>query len=107
MTSSGSFFKGLFEEKIASKASVVEVGGTVVVTEIGRWMEKNDATCTSDKTKKKSTSAQVVFLCLKPLFKQICKMKTYHAVVGAVWRGHWGDWKKPHVVGRTLTMLVG
>ena len=43
MTSSGSFFSGRFDEKIASKASVLEVGGTVVVTEIGRWMEKNDA----------------------------------------------------------------
>jgi len=47
MTSSGSFFRGRFDEKIASKASVLEVGGTVVVTEIGRWMEKNEATWTS------------------------------------------------------------
>jgi hypothetical protein len=54
MTSSGSFFKGRFEEKIASKASVLEVGGTVVVTEIGRWIEKNDATWTSNRWTKKS-----------------------------------------------------
>jgi hypothetical protein len=47
MTSSGSFFSGRFDEKMASNASVLEVGGTVVVTEIGRWMEKNDATWTS------------------------------------------------------------
>jgi hypothetical protein len=36
MTSSGSFLRNFFEEKIASKASEDEVGGTVVVTEIGR-----------------------------------------------------------------------
>lgn len=36
MTSSGSFFKSFFDEKMASNASEVEVGGTVVVTEIGR-----------------------------------------------------------------------
>jgi hypothetical protein len=57
MTSSGSFFSGRFDEKIASKASVVEVGGTVVVTEIGRWMEKNDATWTSKASKEKKKSA--------------------------------------------------
>lgn len=49
MTSSGLFFKN-FLEKIASKASGVAMGGTVVVTEIGRWMEKKDATCTSGET---------------------------------------------------------
>ena len=43
MTSSASFLRNFFE-KIASKASGVEIGGTVVVTEIGRWMEKNEAT---------------------------------------------------------------
>ena len=53
MTSSGSFFRGRFDEKIASKASVLEIGGTVVVTEIGRWMEKNEATWTSNGGKRK------------------------------------------------------
>lgn len=43
ITSSGSFLSSFFE-KIASNASEVEVGGTVVVTEMGRWMEKNEAT---------------------------------------------------------------
>ena len=52
MTSSGSFFSGRFDEKMASNASVLEVGGTVVVTEIGRWMEKNDATWTSNSKEK-------------------------------------------------------
>jgi hypothetical protein len=36
-----------FVEKRASKASEDEVGGTVVVTEMGRWIEKNEATWTS------------------------------------------------------------
>jgi hypothetical protein len=39
-----------FFEKIASKASGVEMGGTVVVTEMGRWMEKKEATWTSETT---------------------------------------------------------
>jgi hypothetical protein len=47
MTSSGSFFMNFFVEKRASKASEDEVGGTVVVTEMGRWIEKNEATWTS------------------------------------------------------------
>jgi hypothetical protein len=43
MTSSASFLRNFFE-KIASKASEVAIGGTVVVTEMGRWMEKKEAT---------------------------------------------------------------
>jgi hypothetical protein len=43
MTSSASFLRNFFE-KIASKASGVAIGGTVVVTEMGRWMEKKEAT---------------------------------------------------------------
>ena len=50
MTSSGSLLRDFLEAaKMASKASEEDVGGTVVVTEIGRWMEKNEATCTSVK----------------------------------------------------------
>lgn len=47
ITSSCSALADFFEEKIASKASWFEDGGTVVETEMGRWIEKNDATCTS------------------------------------------------------------
>jgi len=42
ITSSGPALDA-FLENMASKASAFEVGGTVVVTEIGRWMEKNEA----------------------------------------------------------------
>ena len=47
MTSSTSGLADFFAVKMASNASGVEVGGTVVETEMGRWMEKNDATWTS------------------------------------------------------------
>jgi hypothetical protein len=47
MTSSGSFLRDRFDEKIASKASALEAGGTVDVTDMGRWIEKKDATWTS------------------------------------------------------------
>lgn len=61
MTSSGSFFSGRFDENIASKASVLEVGGTVVVTEIGRWMEKNDATWTSNSEQREMSASGYFF----------------------------------------------
>jgi hypothetical protein len=47
ITSSVSGFVGLRAVKRASKASGLDGGGTVVETEMGRWMEKNDATWTS------------------------------------------------------------
>ena len=37
-------FGCFFEEKMAEKASGLAFGGTEVVTDIGRWIEKNDAT---------------------------------------------------------------
>lgn len=33
---------------MVSKVSRLDAGGTVVETEIGRWMEKNEATWTSN-----------------------------------------------------------
>jgi hypothetical protein len=47
ITSSASCFDGFLAVNMASKASGLERGGTVVETEIGRWMEKNEATWTS------------------------------------------------------------
>jgi hypothetical protein len=37
-------FDNFFEEKMAEKASGLTFDGTEVVTDIGRWIEKNDAT---------------------------------------------------------------
>lgn len=47
MTSFGRDLDGFLEEKMASKASGLEFDGTEVVTDIGRWVEKKDATWTS------------------------------------------------------------
>jgi hypothetical protein len=96
MTSSGSFFSGRFDEKMASNASVLEVGGTVVVTEIGRWMEKNDATWTSSSEQRKVSSR--LFLCgNKIIYGAGWDLSTNHVAVGAVSREHLGGWKMRHV----------
>lgn len=48
ITSAGSVvLAGRLDEKRESNASVLEVGGTEAVMEMGLWMEKNDATWTS------------------------------------------------------------
>lgn len=92
MTSSGSFFSGRFDEKMASNASVLEVGGTVVVTEIGRWMEKNDATWTSSGEQRQVSFG--LFLCgNKIIYGTGWDLSTNHVAVGAVSRGHLGGWK--------------
>jgi hypothetical protein len=96
MTSSGSFFRGRFDEKIASKASVLEVGGTVVVTEIGRWMEKNEATWTSNEGKRKVSFGH--FFTRKDIFVNL-DAATHHGVGGAVSREHSEASKMPHAAG--------
>lgn len=97
MTSSGSFFSGRFDENIASKASVLEVGGTVVVTEIGRWMEKNDATWTSNSEQRNMSASGYFFAVTKLLYRAGWGLSTHHVAVGVVLREHSGGWKMPYV----------
>jgi hypothetical protein len=83
------------DEKIAVKASELEFKGTEVVTDMGRWMEKKDATWISVLNKRQNTGER------KTKTPRWQKERTNHEDVNVAWKVHWADPRKPHLACST------